>query len=302
MKRPLGRPARSSAAGYTLLELMIVLAILAVLAAVSWPLLRRPLNKSYLQDGAQQLTKVLTGVRLQAMAEGRAYVFRYQLGAATYHWCPAELLWADTQQSGSAAMPRDAQPAAASSAGNYLAQTEDQQLAGDPLRDSDSLSSSDSQGDGDSLEDGDALREGDPLGNLESLPTGARFSDPQLDADPALLGTGLDGANGLIQSVPVNPPEEMDDALPAGELDSALWSEPVLFYPDGRGTNAKLLLVGDNGYQVDVSIRGLTGTVRIGPLRCAEMLPWEEETQSPQQPQEPAPEPRSAASPAQPSP
>ena len=55
--------------------------------------------------------------------------------------------------------------------------------------------------------------------------------------------------------------------LPAEEisrLDAADWSEPILFYPNGRAANARLELQGPKGLSVDVTLRGLTGMAKVG--------------------------------------
>lgn len=43
------------------------------------------------------------------------------------------------------------------------------------------------------------------------------------------------------------------------------WSEPIVFYPNGRTSNARIRVTDGERYAVDVSLRGLTGTVRVGP-------------------------------------
>ena len=43
------------------------------------------------------------------------------------------------------------------------------------------------------------------------------------------------------------------------------WSEPIVFYPNGRTSNARIRITDAERYAVDVSLRGLTGAVRIGP-------------------------------------
>jgi hypothetical protein len=58
--------------------------------------------------------------------------------------------------------------------------------------------------------------------------------------------------------------------LPAEEisrLDAADWSEPILFYPNGRAANARLELQGPKGLSVDVTLRGLTGMAKVGKLQ-----------------------------------
>jgi hypothetical protein len=50
---------------------------------------------------------------------------------------------------------------------------------------------------------------------------------------------------------------------------SPSWSSAVWFYPDGGTSNARWTLVSTDGYECDVILRGLTGTVAISPVRQA---------------------------------
>ena len=67
------------------MELFLVIAILSVLTMVSWPMLRRPLNKSIVQDAAQQLQRDLSSTRMQAVESGRNLIFQFRPGSATYY-------------------------------------------------------------------------------------------------------------------------------------------------------------------------------------------------------------------------
>jgi hypothetical protein len=51
------------------------------------------------------------------------------------------------------------------------------------------------------------------------------------------------------------------------------WSSPIVFFPNGRSTNARIRLDGSNGFRVEVALRGLTGTVQIGPLERVDERP-----------------------------
>lgn len=70
--------------GFTLLELLVVLTLLAILAAVSWPAVRGLLAKSQLQSSAKQLRAALIRARLDAMETGSVRQFRYQPGTGRY--------------------------------------------------------------------------------------------------------------------------------------------------------------------------------------------------------------------------
>jgi len=51
--------------------------------------------------------------------------------------------------------------------------------------------------------------------------------------------------------------------------DGLLWSDPILFYPDGTATTAVIVLENQWGRQIDVQLRGLTGTVTVGRPRAS---------------------------------
>ena len=75
------RPGRRA---YTLLELLIVLAIVLAVVSLSWPALQRPVAKSQLQSAAKQLRVALTRARLEAIESGTPQQFRYQPGAGYF--------------------------------------------------------------------------------------------------------------------------------------------------------------------------------------------------------------------------
>jgi prepilin-type N-terminal cleavage/methylation domain-containing protein len=230
-------------AGYTLIELMVVLAILAILTAVALPALRRPLEKSRVKDGAQQVTKSLAGLRVAAMQEGRAYLFRYQLGGTRFQTCPAELFF---------------------SAPDLLTADVDEQTTLETMdsasTDSGAAGSMDGSLDADQA-DGSQVAQADVV-EIQGLPEGIRFSDAVVDDVESRLDEQAVRDRQLVE-VPVPEDESV------GQLadDAAPWSSPVLFYPDGRATSVMLTLISDQGYEIDVELRGLTGAVRMRDLR-----------------------------------
>lgn len=78
------RCRRSTRRGYTLLELLIVVAVLAVVVGVSWPALQRPAAKGRLRDAARQFRVALARTRLEAIRSGTAQEFRYQPGTGAF--------------------------------------------------------------------------------------------------------------------------------------------------------------------------------------------------------------------------
>jgi type II secretory pathway pseudopilin PulG len=74
----------------------------------------------------------------------------------------------------------------------------------------------------------------------QTLPHGVTFCDPeQLDAPPLA-------------------PEE------ASRSQRLPWSAPIVFYPNGRTSNARIWLADRGDLHVDVVLRGLTATATIG--------------------------------------
>jgi Tfp pilus assembly protein FimT len=217
---------------------MIVLAVLATLTAISLPMLTRPLNKSRLQDGAQQLSKALADLRIVAMQEGRPYLFRYQMGASGFQSCPAELFLAAPDQ-------LDTETDTTTLDVNTTS-TDTVDMASDDLG-----------------YDGEGQLQAAPdTVDMQSLPNGVTFADAILDTVDSRLDEQAVIDRQLVE-VPDPYPEPSEDV----SFDSANWSTPVLFYPDGRATSVQLTLISDDGYEVDVSVRGLTGAVRAGGLR-----------------------------------
>jgi prepilin-type N-terminal cleavage/methylation domain-containing protein len=78
------RPSVDPRRGFTLLELIVVLAVLAVVAALSWPAVRGLLAKSQLQNAAKQLRAALVRARLNAMESSTVRQFRHLPGTGRY--------------------------------------------------------------------------------------------------------------------------------------------------------------------------------------------------------------------------
>ena len=62
-------------------------------------------------------------------------------------------------------------------------------------------------------------------------------------------------------------PEEWLAQMPNGyELRDVQWSPPLLFYPDGTASDGTVTISDDEGRQMTLFIRGLTGGVSVGDL------------------------------------
>ena len=70
--------------GFTLLELLLVLALIAAITALAIPALRGPLENARLRTAADTLRAAFTRARLDATRAGKIRLFRYELGGARY--------------------------------------------------------------------------------------------------------------------------------------------------------------------------------------------------------------------------
>ena len=74
----------NSQPAFTLLELLLVLAVLAVLSSIALPRVGRMLAKAEHQAAADGLRAALSQLRLKAIQTGRAYSLRYIPGSAIF--------------------------------------------------------------------------------------------------------------------------------------------------------------------------------------------------------------------------
>ena len=78
------RMKRKPRCGVTLLELILVLAIMVAITAMAWPALDRPFSNQRLRKAADRIRTEWTRARVHAMTEGVTYVFRYTLYEDAY--------------------------------------------------------------------------------------------------------------------------------------------------------------------------------------------------------------------------
>ncbi|MBN2292893.1 MAG: prepilin-type N-terminal cleavage/methylation domain-containing protein [Pirellulales bacterium] len=206
---------------FSLMELLIVLAILAVIVGMSWPALQKPWHKSRLNSAAKKLQSELGRARVAAIESGSVQQFRYQPGT----------------------------PRFASQAGMTIA------LTSDSRTDLDAAVSSDS--DQQYLD----TMEMDKL-VIDELPSGVIFQDPN--------ATEHDN----VSSDEFSEDQTVD--MSSGDEGQMPWSKPITFYPNGRVTGGRIRLADRHGYYIDVTMRGLTGTAKIGSVMRRELATGEE--------------------------
>jgi len=191
-----GPSAATARRGFTLLEMVIVLAILVVVVGLGWPALRGSLQKSRLHDAAKQVRIELARARVEAIESGSPCQFRYEEGGERFEITgsvvsdeAAQRAWEDMHQ-----------PPAS-------------------------------------------------LANEFRLPEGVTFAPPET-ADE-------------VEPVP------LQDGIPA----EGQWSAPVVFYPNGRSSNVRIRLQIAEGLFVDLTVRGMTGTAKVGRIQRQEVPP-----------------------------
>lgn len=88
---------------------------------------------------------------------------------------------------------------------------------------------------------------GTPQAFEKLLPFGVTFMGGEIEPDSRATMLGID-SDATGSSAAVN------------------WSQPIVFYPDGTTSTARLVMKNENNRQIQLSLRGLTGVVRVGNL------------------------------------
>ena len=193
--------------GYTLLELLLVLAIVVAVAALVLPTLFSSLESQKLRKSGDQLRAAFGRARVAAMKSGRIQLFRFEPGTGRYI---TEAWYADDER-----------------------QLDDMTLA----QPSGSQATSPAAG----------------QGVQNELPEGIVFADAELQPDARAARL-----------------EEETSALSAGSLSA---SPPIVFYPDGTTSDARVVLMNNKPRYVVVELRGLTGISMVSDLLTQEELP-----------------------------
>lgn len=90
MRRSSLRTQRTDQRGFTILELVLVLSVLVVLAALGWPSFVRYMAETRLRDSVKELRKIAASTRALAIESGLVYQFRYEPGGRRYIVVPLE--------------------------------------------------------------------------------------------------------------------------------------------------------------------------------------------------------------------
>jgi prepilin-type N-terminal cleavage/methylation domain-containing protein len=73
-----------SRTAFTLVELMMVLAVICVIASMSWPVLKRTFELGRLKSAAEQVQAAFGHARVDAMNKGLPQVFHFEPGTGQY--------------------------------------------------------------------------------------------------------------------------------------------------------------------------------------------------------------------------
>jgi prepilin-type N-terminal cleavage/methylation domain-containing protein len=208
------KPVDASRRGFTLIEMLVVLAVLAVLTSLGWPAVRNMLGRSEFRNAAKQVRVAMIQARLAAIESAAPRKLRYRPGTGKYEVAPLQTALDS---------PRPT-----------------------PGRTSRNPASHD-----------------EPIQG--ALPAGVTFQE----AAARTSGRSTAGeANSRDVGQTAEPP-----AVESERSDDAGWSPPILFFPDGKSSSARVRLAGPRGLWVEVTLRGLTGATRIGPIQRREESP-----------------------------
>lgn len=225
--------ASAPVSGYTLLELMIVLAILGAMMAIAWPRISRRMQLLGPREAALQLKADLAQAREQAIITGTPWLMRVRPGKSNYEFGTLAGMAQSSAPltSGSANFDQDSRAPLANALGNAKRSSEL------------------------------------PLGLIfaRSLPP-QQTNANEMDAAAML---SVDQADEIAPSdfqVGSNASEEGSPNLAA----ETPWNYVAVFQPDGRSTNTEIVIVDEVTLdKMRLQLRGFTGSVSIGDLERA---------------------------------
>lgn len=183
--------------GFTLFELLLVLAVLVVIVSLTWPSMTRYMQEQEMLEGAEAARSAAASTRIKAIDTGLTYQFRYEPNGRRFVVVPFDP--PETLASSSTSTEEGV--------GTYPV------LSG-------------------------------------QLGEQSKFVIPE---DQPAVAEGL--------------PRESFASLPdANDLEATAWGPPLLFYPNGTAGDATFRIVNEDDLRVELTVRGLTGTLTLSPL------------------------------------
>lgn len=225
------RPFFSPPDGFTIMELLIVLALLVLMTSMAIPSVARMMARANFKDGVFELQAELGRTRLQAMKSGNALLFRYLPGTNIYEIIPKEVLEEEL------ATKKSVSP--------------NGEIAGGTQDNSPGVSPSDRLVSYQRLLPGKVLFSG----GLISGSTGANLHPPTKKTPGE-----VDFGSRMIGTLSAVPGQET--------VSGPAWSDPIIFHPNGRTSNAVIFLEssGEFSYYSEVALRGMTGVARVSSI------------------------------------
>ena len=234
------RPAHA----YTLVELAIVLGILSAFAMLSWPVLMKPWQRSEAQQAAEGIREALGEARIAAMTEGHVYQFRWKANTGEYEVRSREPLPKASRQFDRETVPGLTTPAESNSSMESMPTR--QQALEMLMQDSGPQA----------MEHKRLFHQRLPLENV--------FFDARA-IETAFFHDDVDAAGNRKQWNPQGNGQP-DDELRQRRDRMQAW-KAVNFYPDGRSDNQRFTIRSFSGYEVEVELRGFTGSVTVSQPR-----------------------------------
>lgn len=252
---PRGPRMQGPRRGFSLMELFIVITILSMITLIAFPMLRRPLNESVVQDAGQQLLHDLAAARTAAIESGRPILFQFQIGSGQYYIGEKD--------------QRLDNPIGSESQADAALELLPEALAKSPLGKSPGRNPPQSTRPA-------------PLKLRRELPADVTFVDTSLEETrsatsafsnrPGGTETGRERQKRVDDINAENlPPDERgprETTRQTAEEDSAeskKWSAPVRFYPSGRIKPGKIPIESPDGFRAELEIMGLAGRIRLTP-------------------------------------
>lgn len=230
-------------AGFTLIEIIVVLVILTLIASIGVPMLRGTLVQQQLKYAADQIRSEWLDARVRAMEEGQIFCIRYKLGGSTViidrildaHFTAG---LSSRQTTNRFDTYQEMDPF---EKGGFVGDYEDF-----ILRDPESATT----------------ERGAVIINLPQTVILTDVIAVAEERSSFYLGLTMPG------ELEVEENASEIEAVTFGEIrlgesssaDGMIWSSPIFFYPDGTTSTAAILLKNESGRCYEIRLRGLTGT------------------------------------------
>ena len=84
--------------GYTLIELLLAMAVLVVMAGIAWPVMQGQFQRYLLKNEVEKVRAKLAGTRIRAIDSGLIYQFLYEPGGRNFIVVPFEGIETEAEQ------------------------------------------------------------------------------------------------------------------------------------------------------------------------------------------------------------